>query len=1035
MKRKKKAVLFLAVLFAVSLCLAGVGGSAEAANTKNVRYYYSQLSGDAKPIYDAMFEMYEQGIFKTGTERYGLVENGHLTKEKLASYEGKYDGLLKSFGAARDAFYADYPDIFYVDFSALAVTVEGNSADGYTAYLGAAGEKDTYYTEGFTGREQVESAIKEQDARVNGIVTEAKKAAAVKEQVIAAHNAVIKGTAYKLEHNCSAGNKGHIRTSYGALVKGESLCEGYARGLKSVLDSLGVESVLVQGYYKDTDGSKNLHMWNYVKLDGKWYAIDATANDGMSGSIAADTYLLAEGPVMKEHHIPDGVMSPGGVRFTYPALEGGSGSSSELGETDSDGYKVVFDKDGLRVGYKDGVQDGREAGIFKVSYNGMGYEEAARKEGIYILSRFYQYMPGTGEDEQGRWGYSDPKPFVMPQLKDALILANGNSRYIEFAVTKVAPEGPLYGDNLTAEELEKNWNFQGTEKDLIVSTGKLENPKGNFVPSPWAKSLTPGSTGFLLMGNTYSVTAVFNEDLEEYDGKKAGYKLTVEDGASALDHCKVEEFKWDGRRTVTFQFTPSTMWADNYARYDFQVTGLRGKGSWKAPDVFSYYVKKTVSICAFRPQGYYFNVFAKPELLEPGDLSCKGWVLDSGKKLEEEVSNVTIVASKPVLRVSDPSGAEEKEMLEKIVAEGDTVLQSATYNIDLLMCNKSVVGTGSSIRMSVGFPAGYGADSEGVTYKAYHFIKDKSGKITDVEEIPCVVTQYGLVIACKSFSPYAVAAVKNNGIVAAEKKVLLLNSAGGEIAGEDRICRLEKDKSRTVTLKAKDGYSIDSINLSGKQIPVTNPASMSVKLSYSDLEYDENIMEVTFVEKKQESQAAQGSSSSNGSGSSSGSSGSSSGNSGGSGSSKSSDKKQENNQAPAASGAPAAGQAAAPFAAAQTPGAQAAPQKNQTPVTPSGNGGKKESAVRQETEKGIETEYDAMASAEENGGEDAEKPEQKSNPVSQAVKELEGEETAGDYESAEEGEDRGFWIILASILGAGALGMGGIAVAHARRKL
>ena len=48
-----------------------------------------------------------------------------------------------------------------------------------------------------------------------------------------------------------------------------------------------------------------------------------------------------------------------------------------------------------------------------------------------------------------------------------------NSRYIEFAITKKAPAGPLYGDNLTAEELERNWKFQGTEEDFIVSTGKL----------------------------------------------------------------------------------------------------------------------------------------------------------------------------------------------------------------------------------------------------------------------------------------------------------------------------------------------------------------------------------------------------------------------------------------------------------------------------------------------------------------------------------------------------------------------------------
>ncbi len=98
-------------------------------------------------------------------------------------------------------------------------------------------------------------------------------------------------------------------------------------------------------------------------------------------------------------------------------------------------------------------------------------------------------------------------------------------------------------------------------------------------------------------------------------------------------------------------------------------------------------------------------------------------MLASGEKLEDVVSNVTIVASKPVLSVSEPDKNQKKEMLDKIKEEGDTVLQSATYNIDLMLCNKSIVSTGSSVRISVGFPEGYGADTEGVVYKAYHFIK------------------------------------------------------------------------------------------------------------------------------------------------------------------------------------------------------------------------------------------------------------------------------------------------------------------------
>lgn len=880
MKRKRMRVVIVAALFALSICLANRNATAKAENKNNMQYYSKQLSAEAKQIYDALYQMYAQGIFKTGTQEYDLVGNGHITKEQLAAYEGSYESLLRAYGAARDAFYADYPDIFYVDFSNIAISVEESSQDGYKAYLGAREDKPSYYVEGFTDQQQVESAISAHDAKVNEIVQGAKSSASsVKEQIIYAHDAIIGNTVYRLENNCSAGNKGHIRTSYGALVKGESLCEGYARAVKSVLDSMGITSVLVQGYYQETDGSKNLHMWNYVQIDGKWYAIDATADDGMSnGGSGSDAYLLVDSTVMNKNHIPDGIMSEAGYRFTYPSLvssqtegdasqggatEGdgtggdgsvGGGDAPVEGSTDSEGYKVLFSENGLVVEYRDGTEFEQETGVFKVSYKGLGYQQAVDQEGVYILTRFYRYVPATGELIPDNWGYSDPKPFMLPELEDALVLPNSNSKIIEFAVTKVKPQGPLYGDNLTAEEVENNWKFHGTESDFIAYSGQLENPKGNFVPSPFARYLTPSPTSNLTCGKKYTITAVFNEQLEEYDGQTAGYDLSVRNGWSAIKNSKIENFKWDGDRTITFDFTPSQMLADNDAEYTFKITGLRGNGSLKEPDSFSYYAKKKISTCAFRPQGYYWNLFGRPELLEPKDLSCNDWKLSTGEALGDVVNDLLLVASKPELEVTIPSEEQTKEMEDKIEELGNTIVASSTYHIDLRMCRKDIIHTGDSVRVSVGFPEGYGLENVGVTYKAFHFVK-QNGKIVGVEEIGCAVTEFGLVITCKSFSPFAVVAVETEETQEAVKKVLLLNSAGGEVEG-DKICVLETAESQTVSVTAKDGYRLSSINLSGQELPITDSKSMNIELAYDKLTYDENILDVNFVSEKQDQTAA-----------------------------------------------------------------------------------------------------------------------------------------------------------------------------------
>lgn len=866
MRRTRIFAVMLALLLVLPYGMAGAGGSVYAANTNASRYYYSQLKGDAKIIYDAMYEMYVQGIFKTGTQEYDLVEKGHMTSEQAARYETDKDELLRQYGAARDAFYADYPDIFYVDFSNLSVSMS-KSGDVYKVVLGI-GRTENYFVEGFADTQQVERAEKEQDARISEIVKGAKgNSSSVREQVAYVYNAIIDNTEYRLDTNCDAGNAGHVRTSYGALVKGQSLCEGYARAVKTVLDAMGINSVLVQGNYRAPDGSDNLHMWNYVQIDGKWYGVDATAGDGMKGTVDSGKYLLADRSVMDANHKPDGVMSGSGFRFTYPQLtgadEGSEGEEQEpetdTGNTDKDtdeeGYEKRFDKEGLLVQYRDGTESEGAVGVFKVSYKGMGYQDAVDKEGVYILSRFYQYLPGSGEYEVGSWGYSDPKPFAMPQLKDALILANGNSRYIEFAVTKKAPAGPLYGDDLTAEELEKNWKFQGTEADFIVSTGKLDNPKGTFVPSPFARKLTPNNTSFISCGKKYHITAVFNEQLVEINGQKAGYKVTVKNGWSAEENSKIENFTWDGDRTVEFDFTPSDQLADNYADYTFQITGLQGIGSLKAPDSFIYSAKIKISICAHRNEGIYLNLGAKPKLLEPMDIFCGDWVNENNQKLRD-VKNIVLTASKPEVVVESDPAKQSGEMLEKIegkLPDECTIVKSATYDLKLMTCNENILSTGSSVRLHIGFPEGFGPENAGVSYKAYHFTRDKNGTITGVEELDCIVTDKGLIVTCYSFSPFAVVALKGEPEAdTISQKLLIMNTEGGDAVFQEdknnKICTIsEKGQKRTIAIDAKEGYRISGLYLNNIALKVTDSKSMKYTVKSEDLKGGGNILDVVFV--------------------------------------------------------------------------------------------------------------------------------------------------------------------------------------------
>ncbi|MBQ5310791.1 MAG: hypothetical protein ILP19_01950 [Oscillospiraceae bacterium] len=64
-------------------------------------------------------------------------------------------------------------------------------------------------------------------------------------------------------------------TVYGGLVGGRIQCEGYAKTMQYLCDLSGIESMVISGTNKDGDS----HAWNVIKIDGKWYNVDATWDD------------------------------------------------------------------------------------------------------------------------------------------------------------------------------------------------------------------------------------------------------------------------------------------------------------------------------------------------------------------------------------------------------------------------------------------------------------------------------------------------------------------------------------------------------------------------------------------------------------------------------------------------------------------------------------------------------------------------------------------------------------------------------------
>ena len=90
---------------------------------------------------------------------------------------------------------------------------------------------------------------------------------------------------------------------YGALVNKKALCEGYAKAFSYLCNLAGIENMIVTGY-TDVD-----HMWNMVKLEGKWYHIDvgwdkpSTALSERYPDMVLYQYFLSEDSIMENNRI------------------------------------------------------------------------------------------------------------------------------------------------------------------------------------------------------------------------------------------------------------------------------------------------------------------------------------------------------------------------------------------------------------------------------------------------------------------------------------------------------------------------------------------------------------------------------------------------------------------------------------------------------------------------------------------------------------------------------------------------------------
>lgn len=218
------------------------------------------------------------------TFEYELQLNKQATNQDIKEIIEKYTNIAILL-------YQDNPDLFfttsirttsnywvYSDYTKIIITI------GYKHNFSNYSEKEflNLLTDYIAQREYLVHEVILKDVNEDGIVSNFEK-------VKNAHDWLYKNNEYNqkalLEENKNTlDTRMSHRSVSGLLNEFEPVCEGYSFSFKSLMNRVGVSTIIATGKGYSTPEEFEAHAWNYVYLDNYWYLLDATWNDPINAN-------------------------------------------------------------------------------------------------------------------------------------------------------------------------------------------------------------------------------------------------------------------------------------------------------------------------------------------------------------------------------------------------------------------------------------------------------------------------------------------------------------------------------------------------------------------------------------------------------------------------------------------------------------------------------------------------------------------------------------------------------------------------------
>ena len=252
--------------------------SEELVKSDGLKYYhYDLLSDEDKVLY---------------TEIYSIISN--LSKDTKVSSKDP-DKIEKAFSYVM----LDHPELFYLTGYSFTKYMRGNKIEKITL----SGNYTMTKNEADSKKLLVDSYVDKCIEGYDGYVDDYEKVKYVYEYLI-------KNT----EYDMSVANNQNVLS---VVVDNRTVCQGYAKAMQLILNRMGVFCILCEGVVKGTES----HVWNIVRINDKYYHVDATWGDASymiedtSGQFEApdinyDYLCVTDEEITKTHVIKDGITYP-----------------------------------------------------------------------------------------------------------------------------------------------------------------------------------------------------------------------------------------------------------------------------------------------------------------------------------------------------------------------------------------------------------------------------------------------------------------------------------------------------------------------------------------------------------------------------------------------------------------------------------------------------------------------------------------------------------------------------------------------------